>query len=315
MKVQHSPRRANLYAHFTVLPHTDPHKSAIEAISNSHSPDWVVQNAEQRISYGNNDDSGIDYHDNLDGSPVPTGYVAANAACEEDHSHLVSEIDYLELLQQYLMLVVRPDLAVRIERLKESSSQTRTSNWPTEDELLVLADYFEERGDDRARTARRVWHPVELNSLLHLLTEADQHEAACVFAERGLRREQEKRRKPDKRSWAAVEAKRRWLRGEITDAELLAAGSAAQLVRIKRSPEWKFEAAVDAALAATWTAQADSHNVAFMVAQRVQSEAGLAFAHTLENDARTAFELTEKEWQVDWIMKRAWGGQRPGAED
>jgi hypothetical protein len=49
------------------------------------------------------------------------------------------------------------------------------------------------------------------------------HEAACIYAERALR----VAKITDPRSWAAIEAKRKWLRGEITDEKLTAARAAA----------------------------------------------------------------------------------------
>ena len=49
------------------------------------------------------------------------------------------------------------------------------------------------------------------------------HEFACVCAERALRRVEN----PDPRSVAAIEAKRAWMKGEISDAELAAARAAA----------------------------------------------------------------------------------------
>ena len=78
------------------------------------------------------------------------------------------------------------------------------------------------------------------------------HEFACRCAERALSRNA----KPDERSVAAIEAKRKWMRGEISDKELDAAsddaawsatGSAA------RAAEWV--AARSAAWAAEWGAE------------------------------------------------------------
>ena len=50
------------------------------------------------------------------------------------------------------------------------------------------------------------------------------HEFACLCAEDALKLI----KNPDPRSVAAIEAKRRWVRGEITDQELAAAGAAAR---------------------------------------------------------------------------------------
>src|ERR1035438_6765946 len=68
------------------------------------------------------------------------------------------------------------------------------------------------------------------------------HEAACVFAERALRIA----KVTDPRSWAAIDAKRKWLRGEITDKALAAASAAA------------WDAAWDAARDAAWAAASDA---------------------------------------------------------
>ena len=64
------------------------------------------------------------------------------------------------------------------------------------------------------------------------------HEFACRVALEALT----VAKVTDKRSWAAIEAKRRWVRGEITDAELAAAGAAARA----------------AARAAAWAAAGDA---------------------------------------------------------
>ena len=49
------------------------------------------------------------------------------------------------------------------------------------------------------------------------------HEFACRCAEAALMQERKAGREPDPRSWAAIEAKRKWMRGEIDDNELRAA--------------------------------------------------------------------------------------------
>ena len=65
------------------------------------------------------------------------------------------------------------------------------------------------------------------------------HEFACRCAERALSRID----KPDERSVAAIEAKRKWMRGEISDDEMDEAWDAA------RAAAW------DAEWAAAWTAE------------------------------------------------------------
>jgi hypothetical protein len=68
---------------------------------------------------------------------------------------------------------------------------------------------------------------------------------ACWCAEGALVREREAGREPDPRSWAAIEAKRRWLRGEIDDKALGVAWEAARLATATAT-----EAALGAAAAA-----------------------------------------------------------------
>ena len=60
-----------------------------------------------------------------------------------------------------------------------------------------------------------------------LIPAATLHEFACRCAEAALMREREAGREPDTRSWAAIEAKRAWLRGEIDSEQLSVAWAAA----------------------------------------------------------------------------------------
>lgn len=75
------------------------------------------------------------------------------------------------------------------------------------------------------------------------------HEFACRCAEEALKLV----KNPDPRSVAAIEAKRRWLRGEIGDEELAAAWAAARAAA---------RAATDAARAAAWAAVVAALDVA-----------------------------------------------------
>ena len=92
------------------------------------------------------------------------------------------------------------------------------------------------------------------------------HLWACWCAERALKRERKAGREPDQRSWAAIEAKRRWVRGEISDKDLTAARDAAwaaagDAIWAARDAAWAtaWDAASatawDAAGAATWDAE------------------------------------------------------------
>ncbi len=91
-----------------------------------------------------------------------------------------------------------------------------------------------------------------------IIEEEKLHEFACRCAEEALKLVKD----PDPRSVAAIEAKRKWLKGEITDEELVAAWAAAWAAA--RAAAWTaasdaawaaaMAAACDAALAAAWAA-------------------------------------------------------------
>ena len=82
------------------------------------------------------------------------------------------------------------------------------------------------------------------------------HEFAVWSARGALTREREAGRKPDPRSWAALEVKERWIRGEATDGELAVAESAARAAA-RAAAEYSAvysaaSAAESAARAAAW---------------------------------------------------------------
>ncbi len=76
-----------------------------------------------------------------------------------------------------------------------------------------------------------------------IIEEEKLHEFACRCAEEALKLVKD----PDPRSVAAIEAKRKWLKGEITDEEL----AAAWVARVARDAA---RVASDAASAAAWAA-------------------------------------------------------------
>ena len=96
------------------------------------------------------------------------------------------------------------------------------------------------------------------------------HEFACRCAEYALSFVES----PDPRSIAAIEAKRKWLRGEITDAELDVARVAARV------------AAHDAAMyAARIAARVAAQDVAWVIARVIAQDAAWAAAKAAANDA------------------------------
>lgn len=97
---------------------------------------------------------------------------------------------------------------------------------------------------------------VNTSIRLDLIEPEKLQEFACRCAERALSRVEN----PDPRSVAAIAAKRAWLRGEITDAELAAARAAALDVALA--------ATSDAAWAAAWAATSDAAWDAARAAER-----------------------------------------------
>ncbi|MHC4178390.1 MAG: hypothetical protein ACYSWU_12835 [Planctomycetota bacterium] len=228
----------------------------------------------------------------------------------------------------------------RLFGLGESEKTSARSGYGvTNDELLALADYFEERADRRAETARTINDPTDIDQLLQLLTESDRHEAACAFAERALAREREHGREPEPSLWAAIEAKRAWLRGEINDNELEAAQWAARDAAGEPLPIASGQshslavAAQKAASAAAEAAAQEVDDACWAAAVNAEAEAAWVAAHAAVFGARAtepgaicdvlgnaeekidALEWEENEaerqWQGNWIMKKAWGGERP----
>lgn len=84
---------------------------------------------------------------------------------------------------------------------------------------VELSGVILEANDKVCASERTVLSMIDATNILH--------EFSCWCAEQALLRAREAGREPDHRSWAAIEAKHKWLKGQITDKELGAAGSAA----------------------------------------------------------------------------------------
>ena len=100
-------------------------------------------------------------------------------------------------------------------------------------------------------------------AVLRMVPDPILHEFACRIAEAVLMRERRAGREPDPRSWAAIDAKRKWLRGEIGDKELHAAREAAWCAAMNdaRCAAWQ------AAWYAAWcAAMNDARNAAWYAA-------------------------------------------------
>ena len=111
------------------------------------------------------------------------------------------------------------------------------------------------------------------------------HKFACLCAERALSRVEN----PDPRSIAAIAAKRAWLRGEITDAELKLAEGAARDAASAAARDAASDAAWAAARAAAWAA-------AWAAARAAAWAAAWDAAGDAARDA-------ERAWQVEELKR------------
>ena len=131
-----------------------------------------------------------------------------------------------------------------------------------------------------------------------LIDEKKLHEFACVCAERALSRVEN----PDPRSVAGIAAKRAWLRGEITDAELKLAEGAARAAASAAASAAAWGAARGAARAAAW----DAARAAAKAAARVSAWAAVwdASWYAAWDAARAA--ARDAAWAAAWDAERAW---------
>jgi hypothetical protein len=128
------------------------------------------------------------------------------------------------------------------------------------------------------------------------------HEFGCRCAERALARI----KNPDPRSVNAVAVKRRWVRGEATDDELVAARAAARQAAQAALAAWAAWDAAGAARDAAWAAARDSARdaawsalAAWDSARDSALDAAWAAAWTAEREDQVAMlrEMLEEERQ------------------
>lgn len=110
------------------------------------------------------------------------------------------------------------------------------------------------------------------------------HEFAVRCAERAVQCAREAGKEPDPRSLAAIEAKRRWLRGEASDKELTDALSDA--LAVANASDWGLARHVAEAAA----------SAADTVADRAAIEAASAAANTCDWQA-------ERKWQTRELLR------------
>jgi hypothetical protein len=116
-------------------------------------------------------------------------------------------------------------------------------------ELVEIPDGVERIEDNDKGCARRrktLWIADASSTL---------HEFACRCAEEALLQERAAGREPDPRSWAAIEAKRAWLRGEIDGAAAWSVAWAAARAAARAASDAASDAAWSVAWAAAWETQ------------------------------------------------------------
>ena len=124
-----------------------------------------------------------------------------------------------------------------------------------------------QRGDDKlVGRHRKVLWVMDVTPILH--------EFACRCAERALKQAGV----TDKRCWDAIKAKRGWLKGKVTDAQLSAAWDAA----------WDAWSVWDAAWAVAWAAAWDARDAVRAAAWAAAWDAARAAAWAAAWDARDA---------------------------
>ena len=140
-----------------------------------------------------------------------------------------------------------------------------------------------------------------------LLDDAIMHEFACRCAEKALASIEN----PDQRSVDAITAKRKWMKGEITDAELNAARAAAMdgaMDATEAAARAAADAAVWAALAAAaaaeaaWAAAMDAARAAWGAARDAARDAAEAAAWGAAMDAARAAAEAARDGQVNILI-------------
>ena len=150
-------------------------------------------------------------------------------------------------------------------------------------------------GDKSCARERRVLWIADATAGLHAF--------ACAVAMDALHLTEARGARVDPRSWVAIETKRRWLRGEATDAELHAAWSAAWSAE---SAAWS--AAQSAALSAESAAQSAAQSAARSAARSAESAALSAAWSAALSAARSAESAA---WSA--ALSAAWSAARSAA--
>ena len=174
---------------------------------------------------------------------------------------------------------------------------------------VELSGEILEDDDKVCATERTVLQMLDATNILH--------EFACWCAEQALLREREAGQEPDPRSWAAIDAKRKWMRGEITDSELAAAWDAAWDAASAAVREAAWDAARAAARAATWdTARSAARAATWDTARSAAWEAAWDAASAAAWDAaRATASAAAREAAWDTTKDAAWDAAWSAARD
>ena len=149
---------------------------------------------------------------------------------------------------------------------------------PVACQVEIVGEILEE--DDKACAyERRCISMVDATNVLH--------EFACLCAEKALSDAGVK----DERCWAAIAAKRKWLRGEITDEELASASAASDAAAWAAAAAAAYAAASDAAASASAAAAAYAASAAAWAAASASAAASAARAE--QNERLEAMVLAE----------------------
>ena len=144
--------------------------------------------------------------------------------------------------------------------------------------------------DKSVARSRRVLWLADATTILHEFALSVATDALCLQEARG--------EFTDPRSWAALEVKARWLRGEATTRELDAAGDAAWAAAETAAKAAARDAAGDAAWAAAWAAAWDAAWAAAWAAARDAAWWDAAWA---ARAARAAWDA-----RAAWAARAAW---------
>ena len=126
------------------------------------------------------------------------------------------------------------------------------------------------------------------------------HILSYEFALTALKNERLNGREPDERSWRAVEAKRTWVKGLITDERLSAAESVARAATWSAEESAAWSAAWSARSAARAAARSAAESAAWSVARTAEESAAESVA---ESVARAATWSAEESAQIELVIK------------